>query len=176
MSRRVLQQVLGLFVVWGLTVVAAEPNAKEKKDAFDKAGNATENALDTAGGATKKGMTKAGEGTEKGLEATGKGVGAAVEHTGRATVTAGKATAKAMEATADAVSGVFTGKDDPDYRSADKVKDAQRVLQQKGYYRGPIDGIAGPKTRSGLREFQGDAGVEVTGRLDQPTAEKLGID
>ena len=79
-----------------------------------------------------------------------------------------------MEKTADAVSDFFTGDDDPVKRK-DKTKAAQRALQSKGYYGGAIDGIIGPKTRAGLREYQGDANLKVTGKLDAATAKSLGI-
>jgi peptidoglycan hydrolase-like protein with peptidoglycan-binding domain len=49
-------------------------------------------------------------------------------------------------------------------------------LQAKGYYSGQIDGIAGPQTRSGVREYQTDEGLEVNGKVDAKTAEKLGVD
>ncbi|MEO1087309.1 MAG: peptidoglycan-binding domain-containing protein, partial [Acidobacteriota bacterium] len=52
---------------------------------------------------------------------------------------------------------------------------AQRVLAKQGYYSGAIDGVAGEKTRSGLREFQKDHELRVTGRIDRKTADKLGI-
>lgn len=143
-----------------------------QKSSAEKAGDATENALATAGDGAEKGVKEAGEGIDEGLEATGKGVGKAAEQTVKGTVTAGKATANAMEKTADAVSDFFTGDDDED---RDKVKAAQRALQSKGYYGGPIDGIVGPKTRNGLREYQGDANLTVTGQLDGATARKLGV-
>ena len=86
-----------------------------------------------------------------------------------------------MEKTAGAVSGFFTDDADtpqenknPD-RDKNSIMAAQRALQSKGYYGGPIDGIIGPKTRSGLSEYQGDSDIKVTGELDEPTAKKLGV-
>ncbi|HUG82442.1 MAG TPA: peptidoglycan-binding protein, partial [Bryobacterales bacterium] len=57
----------------------------------------------------------------------------------------------------------------------DQRRAAQRALESKGYYRGAIDGIVGPRTKSGLREYQGDNGLEVTGKLDAKTAQSLGV-
>jgi len=137
-----------------------EPSSQEQekprkeKDAFDRAGKATEGALEKAG------------------EGAGKGVGAAVEHTGRGVTRAAKATAGALEKTAEAIADFFDGNEGDE----DRVREVQRVLQQKGYYSGPIDGIVGPKTRSGVREFQRDEELPVTGKVDAKTAERLGVD
>lgn len=139
----------------------AQEKPKKEKDAFDKAGKATEGA-----------MKKAGEATEKGLEGAGKGIGAAVEHTGRGVTKGAKATAGALEQTGEAIADFFDGNDG----DQDRVREVQRALQQKGYYAGPIDGIAGPKTRSGVREYQQDEGLSVTSKVDKKTAERLGVE
>jgi hypothetical protein len=131
---------------------AMAQESKQEKDKFEKAGNATE-----------KGLEKAGEGAEKGLEGAGKGVGAAVEHSGRGVSTAAKATAGAMAKTGEAIADFFDGEEG----NEDRVREVQRALQAKGYYSGQIDGIAGPQTRSGVREYQTDEGLEVTGQSTQ---------
>jgi peptidoglycan hydrolase-like protein with peptidoglycan-binding domain len=110
-------------------------------------------------------LEKAGDGAEKGLDATGKGVGAAVEHTGRSVTKAGKTTGKA-------IADFFDGDDSA---SEDKVREVQTALQAKGYYSGPIDGIVGPKTHSGLSEYQKDEGLKVTGKVNDETAKRLGV-
>ena len=56
------------------------------------------------------------------------------------------------------------------------IKKAQEVLRDKGYSPGPVDGLAGPQTRSAIRKFQKSENLPVTGRLDVQTAEKLGVD
>ena len=157
--------VVMLFVMGALAMPPAfsqESNKEKpkKEDAFDKAGKKTEGSLE-----------KAGDATEKGLDATGKGVGAAVEHGGRGTVTGVKAAGKGLEKAGSAVAGVFTGD-----KASDRNRDAQKKLQEKGYYSGPVDGVIGAKTSSGLREFQKDNKLEVTGKLDEPTAEKLDVE
>lgn len=147
-------------------VLAGKDTKKSGPDSFDKAGNATEGAFD-----------KAGDGLSTGIKATGKGVGAAVTHGGGSAVKGGKATGKAMAKTGEAVGDAFTDDNDSSKHqpNKDQRRDAQRALEAKGYYRGPIDGIIGPKTRSGLREYQGDNGLEVTGKLDAKTAQSLGV-
>ena len=127
--------------------------SKQEKDKFDKAGNATEKKVEKAG------------------EATGKGIGAAVEHTGRGVTTAAKATAGAMQKTGHAIADFFDGSEGDE----DRVREVQRALQAKGYYSGSIDGIAGPQTRAGVREYQKDEELEATGKVDAKTAASLGV-
>jgi hypothetical protein len=148
----------------GLPGQEAPGQAQEKpkeKDAFGKAGNATAGA-----------MHKAGEATEKGLGAAGKGIGTAVEHTGRGVKTAAKATAGAMEDSGEAIANFFDGKPGDE----DRVREVQRALQEKGYDAGPVDGIVGPKTRSGVKQFQRAENLPATGKLDEKTAERLGVE
>ena len=51
----------------------------------------------------------------------------------------------------------------------------QRELRREGYYRGALDGLIGPMTRSALARFQRDAGLRVTRRIDGPTLAALGV-
>jgi hypothetical protein len=53
------------------------------------------------------------------------------------------------------------------------VAGAQSRLHHLGFGCGPIDGKLGPRTRAALRTFQRNHGLEVTGRLDDPTQVKL---
>jgi peptidoglycan hydrolase-like protein with peptidoglycan-binding domain len=50
------------------------------------------------------------------------------------------------------------------------------ALKNQGQYRGPIDGIMGPRTRQAVREFQKVNGLEQTGTLDQETMQKLAFE
>lgn len=52
---------------------------------------------------------------------------------------------------------------------------AQTLLLRNGYYRGGIDGKFGSGTAGAVREFQADAGLAVTGRLDMETLAALGL-
>ncbi len=54
------------------------------------------------------------------------------------------------------------------------VKDAQRALSANGHSLN-VDGIAGPKTQSALREFQSKNGLPQTGQLDSATMNALNI-
>jgi peptidoglycan hydrolase-like protein with peptidoglycan-binding domain len=60
-------------------------------------------------------------------------------------------------------------------KGSEDTKKLQEALKAKGHDPGPIDGIIGPKTRSALSAFQEASGIKGTGRLDDQTAEKLGV-
>jgi peptidoglycan hydrolase-like protein with peptidoglycan-binding domain len=55
------------------------------------------------------------------------------------------------------------------------IKKVQQSLSDKGFYHGSADGVLGPRTRAGIREYQKSASLPVTGRLDGETAGKLGV-
>ena len=67
----------------------------------------------------------------------------------------------------------------PEYDSRDSgssVSQVQSELARQGYYRGAIDGSLGPATRNALRQYQRNQGLDVTGRIDRPVLEALGLD
>jgi hypothetical protein len=45
------------------------------------------------------------------------------------------------------------------------VMTAQRLMTALGYYRGPIDGVMGARTRSGIMQFEASQGLPQTGSL-----------
>ncbi|MCV9960714.1 peptidoglycan-binding domain-containing protein [Pararhizobium sp. BT-229] len=49
----------------------------------------------------------------------------------------------------------------------------QRLLTRGGYVLGPIDGIAGKKTRAAVRAFQLASGLNQSGEFDPPTVARL---
>ena len=55
------------------------------------------------------------------------------------------------------------------------IVNVQRELRRNGYYRGSIDGLIGPATRSALAQFQRDRGLAVTRAIDGPTLATLGL-
>lgn len=59
--------------------------------------------------------------------------------------------------------------------SCTDVRGAQQQLQSSGYYKGSIDGMNGPMTRSAIRQYQKDNGLSTNGRLDNATCNKLGL-
>ncbi len=65
---------------------------------------------------------------------------------------------------------------DPGYRGYDDpLAEVQVELARRGYYRGVIDGVIGPASRSAIRRYQYDRGYPVTGRVDYPLLRMLGI-
>lgn len=55
------------------------------------------------------------------------------------------------------------------------VKQAQEKLSAAGHDVGQADGILGPKTQKGLKEFQQSKGLQASGQLDQKTLSALGV-
>jgi peptidoglycan hydrolase-like protein with peptidoglycan-binding domain len=55
------------------------------------------------------------------------------------------------------------------------IQKIQQSLSDKGFYHGQSDGISGPQTRAGIREYQKSESLPVTGRMDETTAGKLGV-
>ena len=53
------------------------------------------------------------------------------------------------------------------------VSDPQRLLNERGYDAGPVDGLIGQKTRNAIVAFQRDAGLEPNGEINQALVEKL---
>jgi hypothetical protein len=54
----------------------------------------------------------------------------------------------------------------PQYSDASLDVAVQSALAQRGYYRGPIDGVIGSGTRRAIRAFQYDAGLPISGWID----------
>jgi hypothetical protein len=65
-----------------------------------------------------------------------------------------------------------------DYENGDldsSVRRVQAALAREGYYRGAIDGSFGPATQNALRRYQRSHGLGVTGEIDRPVIEALGL-
>ena len=54
-----------------------------------------------------------------------------------------------------------------------QVPGLQVALYRHGFYKGPIDGIAGPLTKQAIRDFQHDHGMRVTSELDPAMLRQL---
>ncbi len=55
------------------------------------------------------------------------------------------------------------------------IANVQAVLQDAGYYAGPVTGSLNVETRAALANYQRDQGLLITGAIDQPTIESLGL-
>ncbi len=53
------------------------------------------------------------------------------------------------------------------------IRQVQDDLRAAGFYRGPIDGQMGPRTRQALKDFQHARGLRITGRVDARTERAL---
>jgi Putative peptidoglycan binding domain len=58
----------------------------------------------------------------------------------------------------------------------DQVTGLQARLRQLGYYRGKVDGAAGPKTKEALKAFQKKRGLAESGDVDDATKDALASD
>jgi peptidoglycan hydrolase-like protein with peptidoglycan-binding domain len=56
------------------------------------------------------------------------------------------------------------------------VSRVQERLRTLGFDAGPVNGDFGSKTQAALAQFQLAAGVPVSGQLDKPTLEELGVE
>ena len=71
--------------------------------------------------------------------------------------------------------GANLPKEVPAVRNRSDVRKMQQTLQDKGHYRGEVDGVFGLRTRASIRGFQKAENLPVTGQLDPQTAAKLGV-
>jgi hypothetical protein len=55
------------------------------------------------------------------------------------------------------------------------IGNVQVALQEAGYYAGPITGSLNVETRAALANYQRDQGLLITGAIDEPTIESLGL-
>jgi peptidoglycan hydrolase-like protein with peptidoglycan-binding domain len=56
------------------------------------------------------------------------------------------------------------------------IRDLQQELKQAGLYRGPIDGVWGPESRSAMEQFQRQHGLSASGQLDHDTLQAMRSD
>ena len=71
--------------------------------------------------------------------------------------------------------GANLPKEVPAVRNRNDVRKMQQTLQDKGHYRGEVDGVFGLRTRASIRVFQKAENLPVTGQLDTQTANRLGV-
>ncbi len=68
-----------------------------------------------------------------------------------------------------------TAEEVPEVLRLNGVNEMQQILQDKGHYRGKVDGVLGLRTRASIRAYQRADSLPVTGELDNRTAGKLGV-
>ena len=57
----------------------------------------------------------------------------------------------------------------------ERYAEIQRALAKAGYFQGPADGVWGQNSVSALAKFQGDNGLEPTGKIDAQSLIKLDL-
>ncbi|HEY8186858.1 MAG TPA: peptidoglycan-binding domain-containing protein [Pyrinomonadaceae bacterium] len=60
--------------------------------------------------------------------------------------------------------------------SKDQIKQAQKILKNRGFYSGEETGKLDDATREGLRKYQAAETLKVTGTLNKVTLEKMGVE
>jgi peptidoglycan hydrolase-like protein with peptidoglycan-binding domain len=74
-------------------------------------------------------------------------------------------------------SSATTKKRGPIFRATkEQIKQAQTILKTRGFYSGDTTAKLDDATREGLREYQRAEGLKVTGTMNKPTLEKMGIE
>lgn len=63
----------------------------------------------------------------------------------------------------------------PTSYDASTVRSVQQALNDRGYNAGPVDGQYGTATQYAVKRFQMVAGLPVTGELERPTLDALGV-
>jgi peptidoglycan hydrolase-like protein with peptidoglycan-binding domain len=53
------------------------------------------------------------------------------------------------------------------------VVEIQTLLTRRGYYLGPVDGVAGLRTQAAIARFAEDASITTSGAIDQALAEQI---
>ena len=57
----------------------------------------------------------------------------------------------------------------------DQIKQAQKILKDRGFYAGEETGKLDADTRAGLKKYQAAESLKVTGTLNKVTLEKMAI-
>jgi peptidoglycan hydrolase-like protein with peptidoglycan-binding domain len=57
----------------------------------------------------------------------------------------------------------------------DQTQAVQQALKDQGFYYGQVDGQAGPETDAAVKRYQIRQGLDVTGKLDEPTLDSLNL-
>ncbi len=63
----------------------------------------------------------------------------------------------------------------PAYGAGSIVIEVQRNLARTGYYHGPIDGVAGPRTRAAIRAYERAHGLRVDGMISERLMATMGL-
>ena len=179
---------LALGVVWTAGPALAQSTTGEKIERkAERAGDKMERAADKTGDkmerAADKAEDKAERAGDKAERAADKAEDKAERAGDKAESTMDRAKDKAREVKNDATEKTAERKDKAkakmdrmEAKAHQKdVTAMQQALKDKGYDPGPVDGRMGPRTKAALMDYQRKEGLSPTGRWDNETAAKLGV-
>jgi peptidoglycan hydrolase-like protein with peptidoglycan-binding domain len=146
---------VGCALVLGAAWSLAPASAEDVKTKAERAGDKIEDKAERAKDKMENKAERAGDKMESKTERAKDKIGSAMD--------------KAKDKARDAKEKLETKADRAE------TKNIQQALREKGVDPGPIDGVMGPRTRAAIREFQQGQGLVASGRVDDATAEKLGI-
>ena len=137
--------------------------AQEKKEESKAGSTMSQPSTPAAGGASAS--------TEKKEGSAAAGASAPTEKKAEGSAAAGASASPEKKAEGKAKGQAAAGSgQDPEL-----VKQVQTKLNEQGHDVGAVDGVIGPKTQKGLKEFQTSKGIKATGQLDQETMSALGV-
>ena len=172
---------LALGVVWTAGPALAQSTTGEKvKDKAERAGDKMERAADKTGDKLERAADKAEDKAERAADkAENKAERAgdkAESKMDRAKDKASEVKNDAKEKTAELKDKAKAKMDRMEAKAHQKdVTAMQQALKDKGYDPGPVDGRMGPRTKAALMDYQRKEGLSPTGRWDNETAAKLGV-
>ena len=145
-------------------------------------GQATSTSAAKKSTATKAVTSSTGTATKSGSKAAPTKTAA-----GAGKSTAGKAASKAAGKSPEPVSHVAAGKKAPPRRvlpppryvqqqpSADRYREIQQALADRGYFHGSTDGAWGSESTDALKRFQADQNLDVDGKIGSLSLIALGL-
>jgi peptidoglycan hydrolase-like protein with peptidoglycan-binding domain len=91
-------------------------------------------------------------------------------------VAAGQNTNSSTTTNSSTSTAKTTKKRGPIFRAnKDQIKQAQKILKDRGFYAGEETGKLDDTTRAGLKKYQEAERIKVTGTLNKVTLEKMGV-
>ena len=168
---------LALGVVWTAGPALAQSTTGEKmKDKAERAGDKVERGAEKTGDKLERAADKTGDKLERTGDKAERAGDKAESKTERAKDKAREMKDDVKDKTAE-LKNKAKGKMDRMEAKANHqdVSAMQQALKDKGYDPGPVDGHMGPRTKAALMDYQRKEGLSPTGRWDNETAAKLGV-
>ena len=168
---------LALGVVWTAGPALAQSTTGEKmKDKAERAGDKMERAADKTGDKMERAADKTERAADKAEDKAERAGDKAESKMDKAKDKAREVKNDTKEKTAELKDKAKAKMDRMEAKANHKdVTAMQQALKDKGYDPGPVDGHMGPRTKAALTDYQRKEGLSPTGRWDNETAAKLGV-